>query len=140
MVLGFAIVLLAACARAPQVPVEDLSGREQLSSYTLRQVVGTRDGDRLDAQARFSDGASNLVVDLHFAVGAPTKLTAGQWRWTAERSGTVAERSVMFLGGQSGPPSLGGRYDLLDAKGVAAYRITIATTVLSHKLPRVLRE
>jgi hypothetical protein len=137
--LGLATLLLAACARPPQAPVQDLRGRENLSAYKLQQVLGTRDGDRLDAQARFSDGTANLIVDLHFAVGAPTKLTSGQWRWTAARTGTVAERSVMFLGGQSGPPSLGGRYDLLDTNGVAAYRITIPTTVLTKKLPGVLR-
>ena len=105
---------------------------------SLAEPVAHGDGDRLDAEARFGDGSQPLVVDLHFAVGAPTKLTAGQWRW-AQKQGTVAERSVMFLGGQSGPPSLGGRYDLLDAGGRAVYRITIPTTVLTSKLPYTLR-
>ncbi len=50
--------------------------------------------------------------------------------------GTVAERSVMFLGGQDGPPSIGGRYDLLGPTGAAAYRITIPTTELKQKLLR----
>ena len=42
----------------------------------------------------------------------------------------------MFLGGQDGPPSIGGRFDLLDPKGAATYRITIPTTELREKLPR----
>jgi len=50
-------------------------------------------------------------------------------------SGTVTEQSVMFLGGQDGPPSIGGRFDLLDPTGVAKYRITIPTTELRVKLP-----
>jgi len=50
-------------------------------------------------------------------------------------AGSVAERSVMFLGGQDGPPSIGGRFDLVDPTGVAQYRITISTTELKVKLP-----
>ena len=134
-----AIVLMTACARPPQPPVEDLSGRENLSSYTLRQVRGTRDGDRLDAEATFGDGRSILTVEMRFAIGAPTKLESGRWKWNRDgrlMSGTVTERSVMFLGGQDGPPSIGGRFDLHDAIGVAAYRITIPTTELKTKLLR----
>jgi hypothetical protein len=41
----------------------------------------------------------------------------------------------MFLGGQDGPPSIGGRFDLLDPTGAAEYRITVPTTELKIKLP-----
>lgn len=136
---GCVIVFMAACARPPQPPVEDLSGRENLSSYTIRQVRGTRAGDRLDAEVTFGDGSSTLILDLRFAIGAPTKLESGRWQWMRDgrlMSGTVTERSVMFLGGQDGPPSIGGRFDLRDAAGTAAYRITIPTTELKTKLPR----
>ncbi len=131
-------VLLGACAKPARPPVEDLSGRENLSSFTLRQLRGTRNGDRLDAEAKFGDGSSTLTVELRFTVGAPTKLRSGQWQWTSDslhKSGAVAERSVMFLGGQDGPPSIGGRFDLLDPTGAAEYRITIPTTELKIKLP-----
>ena len=132
------VVLFAACARPPRPPIEDLSGHENLSTFTLQQVRGTRNGDRLDAEARFGDGSSVLTVEMRFVVGAPTKLGSGQWAWRRDggvTGGAVAERSVMFLGGQDGPPSLGGRFDLLDASGAAKYRITIPTTQLQTKLP-----
>jgi len=134
------MIFLAACAKPPRAPVEDLSGRENLSSYTLGQVRGTRVGDRLDAEATFGDGSSTLTVEMRFAIGAPTKLESGRWQWTRNghlTSGTVTERSVMFLGGQDGPPSIGGRLDLRDATGAAIYRITIPTTELKTKLLRV---
>ena len=130
---------MAACAKPPQPPVEDLSRRENLSSYTLRQMRGTRVGDRLDAEAIFGDGSSTLTVDMRFVIGAPTKLESGRWQWTRDgrlMSGTVAERSVMFLGGQDGPPSVGGRFDLQDAAGAADYWITIPTSELKQKLLR----
>ena len=134
-----AIVLMTACARPPQPAIEDLSGREKLSSYALTQVRGTRVGDRLDAEATFGDGSSTLTVNMRFAIGAPTKLESGRWQWSRDgrlMSGTVTERSVMFLGGQDGPPSIGGRFDLHDAGGAATYRITIPTTELKTKLLR----
>ena len=132
------IVLIAACARPPRPPIEDLTGRENLSSFTLGQVRGTRNGDRLDAEAKFGDGSSTITVEMRFAIGSPTKLHSGRWQWVRDgrlTNGAVAERSVMFLGGQDGPPSIGGRFDLLDATGTAEYRITIPTTELEMKLP-----
>ena len=109
-----------------------------MNDFALVQMRGTRDGDRLGAEAKFSDGSSTLTVEMRFAVGAPTKLKSGRWQWTSDSlqgSGGVAERSVMFLGGQDGPPSIGGSFDLLDATGAAKYRITIPTTELKIKLP-----
>jgi hypothetical protein len=131
-------VLLGACARPPKPPVEDLNGRQDLSSFTLGQVRGTRSGDRLDAEAQFGDGSSTLTLEMRFVIGAPTKLKSGRWKWAthdSSMSGTVTERSVMFLGGQDGPPSIGGRFDLLDGAGAAQYRVTIPTTELKIKLP-----
>ena len=130
---------MAACSRPAQPPVEDLSAHENLSSYTFGQVRGTRVGDRLDAEATFGDGLSTLTVNMRFAIGAPTKLESGRWQWARDGRvmiGTVTERSVMFLGGQDGPPSIGGRFDLRDAAGTAIYRITIPTTELRQKLVR----
>ena len=51
--------------------------------------------------------------------------------------GNVAARSVMFLGGQNGPPSIGGSYDLLDTHGVERYRIYIPTTELETRVPKL---
>lgn len=136
---GVVFVLIAACGKPPKPPVEDLTGHENLASYVLQPVRGTRDGDRLDAEARFGNGSSTLVVKMRFDIGSPTKLNSGHWQWTrGDRviAGAVAERSVMFLGGQGGSPSIGGSYDLLDASGAARYRITIPTTELEIKLPR----
>jgi hypothetical protein len=132
------IVLLTSCNKPSKPPVEDLSGRENLSAFTLGQMRGTRNGDRLDAEAEFADGSSRLTVEMSFIIGVPTKLKSGRWQWMRDgrlTSGTVTERSVMFLGGQDGPPSIGGRFDLLDPTGVAEYRITIPTTELRVKLP-----
>ena len=110
---------LALVSCSPRRPLlYDLSGHEDLSRFTLQSVHGVRDGDRLAAQVLISDSSSILTLDLHFAIGSPTTLQSGDWRWSRPGgllNGTVSARSVMFLGGQDGPPSIGGTFDLLAA-------------------------
>jgi hypothetical protein len=125
-------LLLAACG-AKRPAVEDLTTHADLSLFKLYSLRGTRDGDRLQAQAVFSDSSSILTMEMHFAVGSPTTLDSGTWRWSRNNQvhdGSIAARSVTFLGGQDGPPSIGGTYDLRDSAGAARYRVTIPTTAL----------
>ena len=132
------LLFLIACG-APKGPgVEDLVKHENLSIFKLGSLRGTRDGDRLDAQAMFTDSSSMLTMEMRFLIGAPnTTLESGTWRWSRNNqplNGTVAARSVTFLGGQSGPPSIGGSFDLLGPDGVARYRVTIPVTELKARL------
>ena len=130
-------LLPAACGKSRHPAVEDLSGRENLSYFTLFSLRGTRNGDRLDTQATFSDSSSILTVQMRFAVGPATTLASGTWRWTRnnrELSGMVMQRSATFLGGQDGPPSIGGTFDLLGQDGTALYRVTIPLTELKARL------
>jgi len=127
---------LAGCGGPKRPAVQDLSGRQNLSLFTLQSIHGARDGDRLRTLATFSDSSSILTVEMRFAIGSPTKLESGTWRWSRNnqlQTGTVAARSVTFLGGQDGPPSIGGTYDLVGGDGVAPYRITIPVTELKVK-------
>ena len=129
-------VLFAACGGAKRPAVEDLIARENLSLFKLHSLRGTRDGDRLQAQAVFSDSSSILTMEMHFAIGSPTTLESGTWRWSRNNqmmSGGIAARSVTFLGGQDGPPSIGGTYDLRGSDGAARYRVTIPVTALPER-------
>ena len=131
----FLCFLLAGCARSERRPLQDLSGREDLSRFTIQSVHGVRDGDRLAAQLLISDSSSILTLDLHFAIGSPTTLQSGDWRWSRTSgltSGTVSARSVTFLGGQDGPPSIGGTFDLAPSNA----RVNLPLTTL----PRVIRQ
>lgn len=124
-------LLLACCAHSDRKPLQDLSGHEDLSGFKIQSVHGLRDGDRLAAQVLISDSSSILTLDLHFAIGSPTTLQSGSWRWSRPGgllNGTVSARSVTFLGGQDGPPSVGGTFDLNG--GSASYRVDLPLTVL----------
>src|SRR5579862_3502402 len=125
-------LLLAACARSERPPLQDLSSHEDLSGFKIQSVRGVRDGDRLAAQVLISDSSSILTLDLHFAIGSPTTLASGDWRWSRPGrllNGTVSARSVTFLGGQDGPPSIGGTLHLAGTDG-STYRVNLPLTAL----------
>src|SRR6187200_2084170 len=103
-VLG--LLILTGCASRPTKPVENLGGANDVSSLALKSMEGIRDGERLEAHALYGDDSRTLKVDMLFNVTPPARLVSGTWSGLAGE-GTVRERSVTFLGGQSGPPSLG---------------------------------
>lgn len=127
------LFLWIGCTRPPPIPVEDPSGAQDVSRFSLTSLNGTRDGERLSARAVYGDGSRSLTLDLRFKVGPQTRLESGTWAGFSG-SGGVKERAVTFLGGQSGPPSLGGRFDLVAADGRVAYRVTIPLQALSNPL------
>lgn len=126
-------MLLASCAGQPARPVEDLGGGQDVSRFALTSLKGTRNGDRLDVHAIYSDGSRQITVDLHFRVTPPPRLDSGTWSGLGSEGG-VRERSSTFLGGQSGPPSIGGRFDLLAPNGQPRYRIAIPVQPLKDRL------
>jgi hypothetical protein len=124
--------MASACAHRQEPVLADLAGREDLSTFRIQSVRGVRDGDRLDAQAIISDSSSILTMELHFAVGSPTKLSSVDFQWSRAGRllmGTVTARSVTFLGGQDGPPSVGGAFDLMANDG-SIYRVNLPLTAL----------
>ena len=80
----------------------------------------------------YSDGVRSLTLDLVFKIDPQPKLQSGSWNGL-DGGGSVKERSATFLGGQSGPPSLGGRFDLLSRDGKPLYRVMIPLQPLSDR-------
>ena len=135
-VLTCVLLTMAGCGGPEGPSIEDLAGGGKLSAYKLGALRGARDGDRLDAQAMFSDSSSTLTMEMRYRIGSPTTLESGTWQWTRNnelRGGSIAARSVTFLGGQNGPPSIGGRFDLLGPDGAPRYRVNIPVTELKAR-------
>jgi hypothetical protein len=128
------LVILAGCHRQTAKPVEELvGGGPDVSAFALSSLRGTRNGERLDVNTVYGDGSAHITVDLHFRVTPAIRLESGTWSGLGKQ-GAVRERSSRFLGGQSGPPSIGGRFDLLAPDGRALYRITIPLQPLRDRL------
>lgn len=126
-------LLLAGCHSQPVQPVEVLSGTHDAGSFALTSLRGTRDGERLDVQAMYGDGSQRLMVDLRFRLTPQPKLERGTWAGPGGE-GRTEERSVTFLGGQSGPPSIGGRFELIGPDEKPMYRINIPLQPLQDTL------
>lgn len=135
-VVAAGCILAAGCGGPKRPPIEDLHTHENLSLFTLGALRGNRDGDHLQVEAMYSDSSSILTLGMRFAIGSPMRLESGQWQWRRNnglKAGTVAARSVTFQGGQDGPPSIGGVFDLLDSAGAPAYRINLPVTELKRR-------
>jgi hypothetical protein len=134
---GF-LLFLTACDAPKQPSVEDLTHREDLSEVRMMRLRGTRDGATLDAEAMFSGRSMMLTIRMRFAIGIPTTLMSGTWLRTRPpmgvETGSISARSVSFLGGQGGSPSVGGTFDLLDAAGARRYRVVIPLLELRDRL------
>jgi hypothetical protein len=127
------LIILAGCRSEPSKAVESLSGTHDVSAFVLKSLKGIRDGERLEVHALYGDGAQTLTVRLHFNVTPPARLTSGTWTGLAAK-GEVQQRSITFLGGQSGPPSIGGRFDLIGPDDRPLYRVTIPLQELKQPL------
>ncbi len=123
---------LLSCAGNHRPLLEDLNHGGDMGLMRLGGARGVRDGDRLSVQLLITDSSSILTMDLHFQVTPPTRLESGTWNLNRGGTGKVGARSVTFLGGQNGPPSLGGTFDLFDAQGQARYRVHLPTTELKR--------
>jgi hypothetical protein len=114
--------------------IEDLRSGSELSFFQLTSMRGVRDGERLSVQAMLSDTSSMLQLEMQFVIAAPSAdLQSGSWQWNRGNQlekGSVSATSVTFLGGQSGPPSLGGTFELRDEGGAALYRVNLPTREL----------
>ena len=132
VVAAVGVFFLAACRSQPK-PVEVFSGAPEAGGFALTSLRGTRDGDRLEVQAMYGDGSRRLLVDLRFRLTPQAKLERGTWAGPSGE-GRAEERSVTFLGGQSGPPSIGGRFDLFGPNSRPMYRISIPLQPLQDTL------
>lgn len=113
-----AAVLLVWLGCAPATPTIDERVGEQWapSSYRFVRAEGQRDGEQTHAYFFFEgpEGAKlevRLLLDLKPEAG----MRVGRWYWDradSSLSGSMTARSVRFLGGQGGPPSVGGTYTL----------------------------
>ena len=130
---ALSLLLLCACSKRPTIAVEDLGGGQDVSKFVLKSLEGTRDGDRLDVRASYGDGSRSITALLTFRINPQARLESGTWSGVGGQ-GTVEERSTTFLGGQSGPPSIGGRFDLIGQERRPIYRITIPLQQLREPL------
>lgn len=125
-----AVLVMAACENS-KLSIRRTRDNQELSSYKLQSLTGIRDGDKLLSEAVMGDNTGTLTMQMKFQIGVPTRLETGNYIWQKkdlpQTQGTVRASSVIFQGGQNGPMSLGGSFQLI-ANDLPLYDVRIPAT------------
>lgn len=131
------------------VPAADIVTDEhwEIVPFVLQNATGARDGARTTARVVAVFGADTLYIDLEIEADPQASLRSSTWRMTGPKpqpqpqpkpqpvlgesfGGTVEPTALRFIGGQAGPPSLGGLFVLRDGRGMPRWRVRIASLEL----------
>src|ERR1041385_586668 len=85
--------------------------------FKLDGIHGVRDGASVNAEARFTDGADFLTMNITLQLVPPPEFRSGSYQGTVGGkaiAGRVEASSVTYFGGQSDQPSIGGVFILKD--------------------------
>jgi hypothetical protein len=125
-----AVLVLAAC-QSSKLSIRRTRDSQELSSYKLQSLTGIRDGDKLLSEAVIGDNTGTLTMQMKFQIGVPTRLETGNYVWQKkdlpQTQGVIRASSVIFLGGQNGPMSLGGSFQLI-ANDLPLYDVKMPAT------------
>ena len=99
-------------------------------------IYGVRDGAMVTAEARFSDGADKVTMNIMLYLRPPAEFRSGTYQGVLGGkmiSGAVECPSLTFLGGQTALPDVGGLFILKDEQNGPAFRVRIPATTLKRR-------
>ena len=135
IVVVLALLSLMGCAN-DEYRFERIDGPQATTlPFKLDGIRGVRDGASVNAQARFTDGADILTMNIALQLVPPPEFRSGRYEGTIGGktiAGLVECPSVMFFGGQSDQPSLGGVYILKDEQNRPVYRAKMPATPMTR--------
>src|SRR5436853_3779234 len=115
--LVLALLLLIGCAEN-EYRFERIDGPQVITlPFKLDGIHGVRDGASVNAEARFTDGADVLTMNIALQLVPPPEFRSGTYQATIGGkaiAGRVECPSLMYLGGQAAQPSVGGVFILKD--------------------------
>src|SRR5712692_2376896 len=91
-------------------------------------IRGVRDGASVNAEARFTDGADFLTMNINLYLVPPPEFRAGRYEGTVGGKmivGQVECPSITYFGGQADQPSIGGVFILKDEQNRPVYRLRL---------------
>ncbi|PYS42195.1 MAG: hypothetical protein DMG14_04730 [Acidobacteria bacterium] len=97
---------------------------------------GLRDGAFVKAEARFTDGDDMVTMNINLFLRPPAEFRSGTYQARIGgkmNSGGVECPSLIFQGGQTALPTVGGVFILKDERNRPLYRVRIPATGLAHR-------
>jgi hypothetical protein len=102
-VLILAVLLLAGCANSDYRFEQVDGGRTVSIPLKFESLDGTRDGDSVTAEARFSNGRDSAQMHIHLRLVPPAEFVSGTYQITLNgktMTGTIDCLSLDYQGGQ----------------------------------------
>jgi len=134
--LVLALLLLIGCAEN-EYRFERIDGPQVITlPFKLDGIHGVRDGTSVNAEARFTDGADVLTMNIALYLVPPPEFRTGRYEGTIGGktiAGEVQCPSITFFGGQADQPSVGGVFILKDEQNRPLYRVRIPATPMTRR-------
>ncbi len=134
-ILFFVLVAIGGCG-GPGYRFDRMDG-EQATALPLKfdGISGARDGEWVNAEARFVDGADLVTMKIKVFLRPPAEFSSGSYQAMIGgkmAAGRVECPSLDFQGGQEALPTVGGLFLLKDEQGQTVYRVRIPATTLTR--------
>jgi hypothetical protein len=134
--LIFTLVLLVGCANN-EYRFERIDGPQvTVLPFKFDGIRGLRDGASVNAEARFTDGADFLTMNIALYLVPPPEFRSGRYEGAIGGKTTVGRvecPSLTFFGGQADQPSVGGVFIFKDEQNRSVYRIRIPATPMTRR-------
>jgi hypothetical protein len=105
--------------------------------FNFDGVRGVRDGASVNAEARFSNGADVLTMNITLYLVPPPEFRSGVYEAIIGGKaivGRVECTSLTYFGGQADQPSVGGVFILKDGQDRPVYRVRLPATPMTRRL------
>ena len=134
--LILALVSIVGCA-SNEYRFERIDGPQpSVLPFKFDGIRGVRDGASVNAEARFSDGADFLTMNITLQLVPPPEFRSGRYEGTIGGKTAVGRLecpSLTYFGGQADQPSLGGVFILKDEQDRPVYRVRIPATPMTRR-------
>ena len=131
LVLLLMLILIAGCANSEYRFERIKDGQAASIPMKFDSLYGARDGDSVTAEARFSNGADSVQMNVRLFLRPPAEFVSKTYRLTIEGKtveGVVECPSLDYQGGQASVPSMGGKFLLKPD-----YRIVLPSTPIKRR-------
>jgi hypothetical protein len=130
------LVVIAGCANADYRFERIDGGQPNALPFKFDGIRGLRDGASVNAEARFTDGADFITMNIALHLVPPPEFRSGIYEATIggkTTHGRVECTSLTYLGGQADQPSVGGVFILKDGQNRPVYRVRIPATPMARR-------
>ncbi len=136
VIFTVAVLFIFGCANTEYLFERVEGDRHVALPLKMDGFYGQRDGALVKAEARFVDGSDFVSMNITLYLRPPAEFRSGTYEAAIGgrmTSGAVECPSLIFQGGQTALPTVGGLFVLKDEKNQPVFRVRIPATTLTGR-------